>query len=218
MTKLVAYLRVSTQKQGKSGLGLEAQTAAIDDYARQHGAEIVATYQEVESGKRDDRAELAKALAHAKKAKAALVIAKLDRLGRNAAFLLQLQASPVRIIIADQPHIDKMMFGILAVFAESERDATSARTKAALKAAKARGVKLGSPKAAETAIAAAAINSARARERARNIIAIIQDIERSGVSTLAGVAAALESRGVKTPRGNVNWHPSQVAHIRSMAA
>lgn len=217
MTKIVSYTRVSTDRQGASGLGLQAQTAAIADYARQHGGEIVASYQDVESGKNNDRPELAKALAHAKKAKAALVIAKLDRLSRDAAFLLQLQAASVRIVIADQPHIDKMMFGILAVFAESERDAISKRTKAALAAAKARGIQLGSRDPARLEKARAR-NTEIAQARAQNLAPIIESIEKAGVTTLQGICEALQARGVRTPRGAMTWHPAQVARIRQASS
>lgn len=214
--KIISYIRVSTDRQGRSGLGLEAQIASINTYAAQNEGEIIETYREIESGKRNDRPELAKALAHARKAKATLVIARLDRLGRNAAFLLQLQASPVRIVIADQPHIDKMMFGILAVFAESEHDAISKRTKAALQAARARGVRLGNRPGVDTS-PAVAVNVANAGAKASNIAPIIESIERAGVKTLAGIAQALTARGVKTPRGNDNWQPVQVARIKALS-
>lgn len=215
--KIVQYCRVSTDAQGKSGLGIEGQIAQIAAYADQHGAEIIGAYQEIESGKRNDRPELAKALAHARKAKAVLVIARLDRLGRDAAFLLALQASPVKIVIADQPHIDKMMFGILAVFAESERDAISKRTKAALKAAAARGVRLGNLPGADLSKARAA-RSASARAHADNVKPIIDSIEKAGATTLAEIAAALTARGIKTPSGNDNWSPMQVSRIKALAA
>jgi DNA invertase Pin-like site-specific DNA recombinase len=215
--RIVAYIRVSTTQQGRSGLGLEAQIAAVTSYAEQTGAEIIETYREIESGRKNDRPELAKALARARKTKATLVISKLDRLGRDAASLLQLQASPVKIVIADQPHIDKMMFGILAVFAESESDAISKRTKAALAAAKARGVKLGNKPGADLSRARDA-RSAAARSHADNVAAIITSIEKSGITTLAGIAKALEARGVKTPSGNDNWLPIQVSRIKQRAA
>lgn len=211
--KIVAYIRVSTSSQGRSGLGLEAQFATIGSYAAQNDGQIIETYREVESGRKNDRPELAKALAHARKAKATLVIARLDRLGRDAAFLLQLQASPVRIVVADQPHIDKMMFGILAVFAESERDAISKRTKAALAAAKARGTKLGNNPGADLSKASAA-RSAASKAHASNVVPIIDSIERAGAKTLAEIAEALTARGIKTPRGNDNWSPMQVSRIK----
>lgn len=214
--KFVAYIRVSTQKQGSSGLGLEAQTAAIDSYARLHGAEIIASYREIESGKNDARPELAKALAHAKKMKAVLVIAKLDRLARKVAFVSTIMDSGVDFIAVDNPTATRLTLHILAAVAEHEAAMISARTKAALAAAKARGVRLGSPEGVDTSHIARAQKSAKAHATAKNVAAIISDIERTGVDTLAGIAAALEARGIKTPRGNDNWTPTQVARIRAL--
>jgi DNA invertase Pin-like site-specific DNA recombinase len=147
MARLIAYLRVSTQQQGRSGLGLEAQQAAITGYAKSIGGEVIATYTEVESGKRSDRPELAKALAHAKRGKCRLVIAKLDRLGRNVAFISALMESKCEFVACDSPHANKLTLHILSAIAEHEAEMISARTKAALTAAKARGVKLGSARA-----------------------------------------------------------------------
>lgn len=144
MARLIAYLRVSTQQQGRSGLGLEAQQSAIAGYAKSIAGEVIATYTEVESGKRSDRPELAKALSHAKRSKCRLVIAKLDRLGRNVAFISALMESRVEFTAVDSPHANKLTLHILSAIAEHEAEMISARTKAALAAAKARGVKLGS--------------------------------------------------------------------------
>jgi DNA invertase Pin-like site-specific DNA recombinase len=217
--KIVAYTRVSTGKQGRSGLGLEAQKAAIEDYARSVVGEIIQTFVEVESGANNERTELAKALTTARKQKATLVVAKLDRLGRDAAFLLNLvQTCRCPIVLADCPNVDKMMFGILAVIAENEREAISKRTKAALAAAKARGVKLGGPTAVETSKIARAAHTKQSRAKAMNILPIITSIENAGIITLRGIADALEARGVKTPTGNANWHPSTVARIKLKAA
>lgn len=216
--KAIAYIRVSTQAQGKSGLGLEAQVAAIDAYTAQNGAEIVATYREIESGKVNDRPQLAKALAHARKARAALVVAKLDRLARNVAFVSQIMDSGVEFIACDNPYATRLTLHILAAVAEHEAAMIAARTKAALAAAKARGVRLGSPIARDTQPIAIAAKSEKARAKARNIAPIIADIERSGVKTLQGIATALEARGIKTPRGGDTWQPIQVARIKKLAA
>lgn len=216
--KLVAYLRVSTDEQGKSGLGLEAQAAAIADYARSVGAEIVETYSEIESGKVNDRPQLDKALAHTRRIKATLIVSRLDRLGRDAEYLLKLVRIYPQIKLADNPNVDPMMYGFLAVMAENERRLISKRTKAALQAAKARGVKLGSPNATETVAIARARKSEKAKTKAQNLAAIIADIEKAGVSTLAGIAAALQARGVKTPRGHDTWHPATVSQVKAMAA
>src|SRR5687767_2981985 len=144
MNKIVAYYRVSTKRQGQSGLGLEGQQAAVEAFAKQHGAKIVASYTEVESGKRADRPALAQAIPHAKLAKATLVVAMLDRLARNVAFLSSLMESGCDFVAVDNPHANKLTIHILAAVAQDEAERISERTKAALKAAKRRGVKLGS--------------------------------------------------------------------------
>lgn len=138
--KIVTYSRVSTDKQGRSGLGLEAQEEAIARYCQQNDAERVADFVEVESGKKNHRPELLKAIRAAKQHKAKLLVAKLDRLSRNAAFLLQLRDSNIEFVAADNPDANNLTIGILAVVAENERDMISQRTKAALAAAKARGL------------------------------------------------------------------------------
>lgn len=142
--KIVAYYRVSTAKQGQSGLGLEGQQSAVEAYCRQHGATIVKSYTEVESGKRADRPELAKALGHARLAGATLVVAKLDRLARNVAFLSALMDTDVQFVACDNEHANRLTLHILSAVAEAEAKAISDRTKTALQAAKARGVALGS--------------------------------------------------------------------------
>lgn len=143
MSNLITYYRVSSKRQGRSGLGLEAQEADADAYARQHGGKLLASYTEVETGKRADRPELAKAIAHAKRARATLVVAKLDRLARNVAFTSKLMDSGVDFVCCDNPHANRLTIHILAAVAEDEARRISERTKAALKAAKRRGTKLG---------------------------------------------------------------------------
>jgi DNA invertase Pin-like site-specific DNA recombinase len=209
----IAYFRVSTQKQGQSGLGLDAQQAAVEAFAQQHGGQIVGTYVEVESGKRSDRPELANALQAAKKGRATLLIAKLDRLARNVAFIATMMDAGVDFVACDQPFASRLTLHILAAVAEDEARRISERTKAALAAAKARGKKLGSPVAAKTigqARAARAAYVAKANEGTRQVIA---DIQSSGINTLVGIARALRARGVRTPRGSVEWQPTQVARL-----
>jgi DNA invertase Pin-like site-specific DNA recombinase len=141
--KLVAYYRVSTKQQGASGLGLEGQMAAVATFARTNGAEIVRAYREVETGKRSDRPELLKAIAHAKRSRAGLIIAKLDRLARNVALTANLMESGVDFVACDNPHTNRLTIHILAAVAEDEAKRISDRTRAALAAYKARGGVLG---------------------------------------------------------------------------
>ncbi len=143
MNSLVAYYRVSTRRQARSGLGLEAQQAAVLDFQMRSGAEVLSIFTEVETGTRSDRPQLAKAIAHAKRARATLVVAKLDRLARNVAFTSALLDSGVEFICCDNPHANRLTIHILAAVAEDEARRISDRTKAALAAAKRRGVKLG---------------------------------------------------------------------------
>ncbi len=212
-TRFVTYLRVSTVRQGESGLGLDAQRSTVEAFAGQHGGVIVAQHVEVESGKRSDRPELAKALQAARKAKATLLIAKLDRLARNVAFIANLMDAGVDFVAVDQPFASRLTLHILAAVAEDEARRTSERTKAALAAAKARGVKLGSPRAVETSAIARAARSAYANKANASTRAVIREIQGAGISTLAGIAKTLEARGVRTPRGNTTWQPTQVARL-----
>ena len=144
MANLIAYFRVSTKQQGASGLGLEAQKAAVENHAKANGLTILASYTEVESGKRADRPKLAAAIAHARRAKAKLIIAKLDRLARNVAFLSKLMDSGLDFLAVDNPNANRLTVHILAAVAEDEARRISERTKAALTAAKVRGTLLGS--------------------------------------------------------------------------
>jgi DNA invertase Pin-like site-specific DNA recombinase len=209
----VAYLRVSTARQGESGLGLESQRATVEAFARQHGGVILASHVEVESGRKSDRPELAKALAAARKAKAVLLIAKLDRLARSVSFISSLMDSGADFMAVDQPFASRLTLHILAAVAEDEARRISERTKAALQAAKARGIKLGSPIAAETAAKARAARSSYVAKANATTRAVIVDIQRAGVSTLAAIAKTLEARGVRTPAGCSTWQPVQVSRL-----
>src|SRR5215831_9386475 len=146
--KIVSYCRVSTAKQGRSGLGLEAQRAAINDFLNGGQWKLVAEYVEIETGKNDDRPELRKALHRAKVTGATLVIAKLDRLSRNLRFIAELQESKVKFLCADMPDATELTIHIFASLAQHERKVISERTKRALQAAKARGKVLGNPNGA----------------------------------------------------------------------
>ena len=216
-TTFVAYLRVSTVRQGESGLGLEARRVAVEAFARQHGGAIAASFVEVETGKRSDRPELAKALEAARKGKGTLLIAKLDRLARNVAFIANLMDAGVDFLACDQPFASRLTLHILAAVAEDEARRISERTKAALQAAKARGRKLGSPIAAKTVAKARAARSAYAAKANATTLAVIRDVQGSGVNTLAGIARALRARGVKTPGGRNAWQPVQVSRLLAAA-
>ena len=210
--KFVAYVRVSTDKQGRSGLGLEAQEAAVAAYAEAQHGDIVARFIEVESGKRNDRPELLKALAACRRQKATLVIAKLDRLARNVAFIANLMESGVDFIAVDMPSATRLTIHILAAVAEHEREMISARTKAALQARKARGDRLGAPDPRIGSNLGVTRLKAQAAAHAENVMPIIDSVRSSGVETLAGIAAALNARGIKSARGGA-WHPATVARV-----
>jgi DNA invertase Pin-like site-specific DNA recombinase len=214
--KFVAYFRVSTDKQGKSGLGLEAQRKSVLDYLDGGRWSSVAEFTEIESGKRNDRPELEKALAACKKQKAKLVIAKLDRLSRNLAFIAALMDSGVEFVAVDNPHANKLTVHILAAVAQHEREIISARTSAALAAAKARGKRLGNPRLSEARRHAAMANKERADRYSANVLPVIREIQRSGIKSLRGVARALAARGTRTSRGGA-WSPVQVSAILKRA-
>jgi DNA invertase Pin-like site-specific DNA recombinase len=220
---LISYLRVSTTRQGQSGLGIEAQRAAVAAYLADHpGSRIAGEFVEVESGKRDDRPELSKALATARLHNGVLVLAKLDRLSRDAHFLLGLQKSGVQFVACDMPHADSFSVGILALVAQKEREMISARTKAALAAAKARGTKLGGNRGKLDLIRgmgvanSVATRRAKAEARARDVIPTIEEIAASGLS-LHRIAAELTARGIPTPRGG-NWCATAVRRARARAS
>jgi DNA invertase Pin-like site-specific DNA recombinase len=210
--KFVAYYRVSTDKQGRSGLGIDAQHKAVADFLNGGNWELIAEYTEIESGKLKDRPELKAAIAAARRQKARLVIAKLDRLARNAAFLLTLRDSGVDFVAADMPQADKLTIGVMAIFAEHERDMIAKRTREALAAAKRRGVKLGSPCPDRGSAIGAAVARRQADQRASNVAPIIRDIQRAGIASMAGIAEALNNRGIASPRGRA-WGPSQVWRV-----
>jgi DNA invertase Pin-like site-specific DNA recombinase len=214
--RFISYLRVSTDRQGRSGLGLEAQRRAVNDYLDGGFWHLIAEFVEVESGKRDDRPKLAAALSLCRVHNAVLVIAKLDRLSRDAAFLLGLQKAGVRFIAADMPEANEMVVGIMAVVAQAERKMISTRTKAALHVARARGVKLGNPHNLSNQDAGRVRGRARrteiAQHRAADLAPLIADIRAAGASSLRQIATALNSRSIPTARGNA-WSAVQVARV-----
>ena len=215
----VAYYRVSTDKQGRSGLGLEAQRKAVETHiGRAPDHEFV----EVESGKRSDRPELAKALDLAELTGSTLVVAKLDRLSRDAEFLHRLLKHKVQIVFADMPFADKVMIGVMATLAEWEREQISKRTKAALEAAKARGTKLGGDRGnlaavrSSGALASCERRSKAAQERNAKVMAQIGEARAAGHVSTRAIATYLNAKGIRTSRG-AKWHSGQVHRITAGA-
>lgn len=225
MQKIVTYFRVSTVKQGQSGLGLEGQQAATDAFVARRGCQVVGSYTEVESGKKADRPELAKALAHAKRSKATLVVAKLDRLARNVQFMSNLMESAVDFIAIDLEHANRLTIHILSAVAEGEAKAISDRTKAALQAAKSRGTLLGSARpghwdgnevarlegSAKGAKVSAEVRAKAASEAYVDLVPTIKNLRDAGQS-LRQIADALNAGGHTTRTGK-NWNPVQVSRV-----
>jgi DNA invertase Pin-like site-specific DNA recombinase len=217
--KLVAYERVSTARQGRSGLGLDAQRKAIDDHVHARGGTLLARFTEIESGGKNDRPELGKALDLARITGATLVIAKLDRLSRNAAFLLTLRDAGVSFVACDLPEANDLTVGIMALVAEAEREAISRRTREALAAAKARGVKLGNPNGAAALRRAGQGGAPLQRAVARNAEAhaaalapLVKTLRAEGHHSLRAIAGELNARGILTRRGG-RWHVSTVRNL-----
>jgi DNA invertase Pin-like site-specific DNA recombinase len=222
--KFVSYLRVSTDKQGRSGLGIEAQREAVERYLNGGRWTVAAEYVETESGKRADRPKLAAALAHAKAIRAKLVFAKLDRLTRNVDLLRSLVASDVDLVFCDLPNVPpgpmgRFLLTQMAAVAELEAGLIGERTKNALAAAKARGVKLGNPNGARAlrgkqtgnAEAVAKIKE-KAAQRAMDLQGIISGIKRIGITSVRAIAEELNRQGIHSPRGG-SWHPTAVARL-----
>jgi DNA invertase Pin-like site-specific DNA recombinase len=229
MKEIVAYCRVSTKQQGLSGLGLEAQRNTVESYAKQVGARVAGLYVEVESGKKSDRPELARALSHAKRNKAALVVAKLDRLARNVEFLARVLNAGTDFVACDNPAANRLTLHILAAVAEAEAKAISERTKAALAAAKARGTALGSSRpghwegredarrqgARKGAQVSAEVRGKAAREAYADLLPTMQKCKAEGLS-LEAIANRLNAEGHTTRRGRP-WNPVQVSRVLERA-
>jgi DNA invertase Pin-like site-specific DNA recombinase len=222
--KFVSYLRVSTDKQGRSGLGVEAQREAVTRYLNGGSWKLVAEYVETESGKRSDRPKLAAALGHAKAIGATVVFAKLDRLTRNVDLLRTLVASGVDLVFCDLPHVPagamgRFLLTQMASVAELEAGLISERTKAALAAAKARGAKLGNPNGARALRGkqvgnkeAVAAVKRKAQEQAMNLRSILDDIRAQGITSIRKIAEELNRRSVLTPRGG-EWRSTTVVRL-----
>jgi DNA invertase Pin-like site-specific DNA recombinase len=212
--KFVCYYRVSTARQGKSGLGLEAQRDQVRNYLNGGDWTVAGEFTEVESGKRNDRPELAKAFAACRLHRATLVIAKLDRLARNAAFLIGLRDSGIDFVAADMPNANKLTVGIMALVAEDEAERISARTKAALARSKKKlgGFRGYAPSNKDRAAARQALR-ARSAARAAELKPEIEKLQASGVTSLTGIAAGLNAAGIPTARGNGEWSAVQVSRV-----
>ena len=214
--RFITYLRVSTDRQGKSGLGLEAQRAAVVDHVAGKG-QIAAEFVEIESGKKNDRPQLARALTEAKRIGAVLLIAKLDRLARNVAFIANLLESGVEIAAADMPEANRFLLHVMAAVAEHEAQAISDRTRAALAAAKARGVALGwsmparADEQRQASRKGASRNARIADQHAANVLPVIRQIAAGGAS-LRQIANELNARGAKTARGGL-WYAATVRNL-----
>ena len=212
----VTYYRVSTHRQGRSGLGLEAQRAAVEAFMNANGPRAeVASFTEVESGKHDDRPQLALAIRRCRKTKATLLVAKIDRLSRNASFLMRLRDEGVKFIAADLPDLNTLTLGIFASMAQYEREQISARTKAALAAARARGVELGNRSLGTPEGARRARKAAAARTLAfdRGMRRHLDDARRAGCKTLRAIAGYLIEQGVPTRRGG-EWTAMSVLRLQ----
>lgn len=231
--RFVSYLRVSTDRQGRSGLGIEAQREAVSRHVASVGGQPMAEYVEVESGRRTDRPALAEALAACRKQRATLIIAKLDRLARNARFLLGVVEGSGEggVVFCDLPTIPagpvgKFMVTQMAAVAELEAGLIGERTQAALAAAKARGVRLGgkrpgspdvAPYAKQANAASVTVRREAAGQHAADLVPVIRDLQAAGVNSLTALARELTTRGIPTPRGGSTWQAVQVARVLAHA-
>ena len=214
MKKLVFYLRVSTAKQGADGNGIQHQMTVVNRYAELNEGEVIGQFIEVESGGKTDaeRPQLNRALEMCRKQNAVLVCSKIDRLSRNAEFLLRLMNSKVEFICCDIPNCDRFTISLFAILAEKEKNMISERTKNALKMVKARGVKLGNPNF-ELSVKLMNEGASKAKKEFRiKITPIIDDIKRAGVKTLQGLADCLNRRGILTRTGK-SWTPGLVRNV-----
>lgn len=213
MTKYIGYVRVSTADQGKNGHGLDAQKAAIASFVDREGGELLKTFQDIQSGSNDQREVFWQAVEAAAKHKATLVVSKLDRLSRSGIrFMVDLDRRGVSYVAADNPGMTKLVVHILAAVAEDERQRIRTRTREGLQAAKAKGIKLGNPRWQDSIEAAREARDTNAAKQRKLVRPIIEGLRSSGISTLTGLAEALNERGIQTPQGR-RWHPMTVKRV-----
>jgi len=214
--RFVAYYRVSTARQGRSGLGLDAQRSQVLGHVHSVGGQLVDDFVEVESGKNTNRAQLRKALAACRLRKATLIIAKLDRLARNVAFVSALMEAGTEFVAVDNPHANKFTVHVLSAMAEYEREMISARTRAALSAAKARGVRLGRPENLSNrnlgTLRSGVARAERATKAAFEILPMIEGLRQRGATSLRAIASELNDSGYRTARGRM-WSAAQVKWV-----
>jgi DNA invertase Pin-like site-specific DNA recombinase len=205
--QFIAYFRVSTDRQGRSGLGLEAQQEAVRQFLVGRPADVIAEHVEIESGGKDDRPKLKEALAECRREKATLLIAKLDRLARSVAFISALMEAKTNFLAVDMPHASRLVLHVMAAFAEHEREMIRERTKAALAAAKARGVRLG-----VNGVVLAAQNRAEAIAYAETLRDAVTSAFRSGAHTTREIADYMNAAGIPSRQGG-QWHPANTARL-----
>lgn len=219
VTKFVTYYRVSTTKQGESGLGLEAQQIAVRAHLEHSKGVEIATFTEVETGKNNKRPKLQEALLRCRQTRATLLVAKFDRLSRNAAFLLALRDSGLEFVAADMPTANNLTIGVLAVVAEHEREMISKRTKEALAAAKARGTKLGNPKIkAGDDYAASIAREQAARVYAERVEELRPIVEAANTTNASKLCEYFSMLGIPSPRGKDKWNPAAARRLMNFIA
>ena len=211
-TRFVSYYRVSTDKQGLQGNGIEAQKQSVARYLASLDCEHLGSFEEVESGANNRRPMLQAAMQLAKSKKAVLLIAKLDRLSRNAAFLLQLQDSGVDFVACDMPNADKLSVGIIALLAQRERELISERTKAGLAVAKSRGARLGNPNPESALKKAQEVIQQRKQGFVQSALKSIREIQGTGIASLNRIADCMNKRGEKSSRGG-QWTATAIKRV-----
>lgn len=223
--RFIAYYRVSTKRQGQSGLGLEAQQQLVHQYLNGGKWQLVQEVVEIESGGNNERAKLKEAIALCRAWRATLVIAKLDRLSRSVKLIAELMEEGVQFVVAESPEMTHLTVHIMAAVAEHERRAISDRTKAALAAAKRRGIRLGGDRGGLTpatrrhgAAISASVRADKAKRTAQDLLAVINRVRDQGIDSAKGIAKALNEDNTPTPSGRGRWQTTTVQRVLQRAA